>query len=299
MWADASRSRWTALTVLQLPLPPWQAQFNMLSFNKSTVRAMKNYLKAAALAFLLLPCAVFAQQGAESWELQVREFDARYWKAFNDCEVQKLAAMNTDDLEFYHDVGGMSKGVAVFSEDFARNICSRPDAARIRREAVADSLRFYPMRDGAILYGAIVSGEHLFYDVPKDGKEVLTVRAHFTHMLLLQNGEWKVSRVLSFEHGPVRKLTARAEANVPAAQLDLLAGHYVEKDGAFMDIKRDGKHLSLSSGNAVFVLKAGGKDEFFASDRPLTMMFARDRSGKGRTLTVREEGKVVAEAVRR
>ena len=166
---------------------------------------MKNYMIPAALAFLLSPYGAIAQPSAESWELQVREFDARYWKAFNDCEVQKLAAMNTDDLEFYHDVGGMSKGVAIFAQDVARNLCGRPDGARTRREAVADSLRFYPMREGAKLYGAIVSGEHLFYQVPKGGKEVLSVRAAFTHMLLLQNGEWKVSRVLSYEHGPARK----------------------------------------------------------------------------------------------
>lgn len=66
-----------------------------------------------------------------------------------------------------------------------------------------------------------------------------------------------------------------------------------------MDVSRDGLRLSLASGKTVIVLKAASKDAFFASDRPLTMTFTRDRSGRGRTLTVREEGKVVAEAVRR
>jgi hypothetical protein len=259
---------------------------------------MKNHLNAAALALLLLPCAALAQQAAESWELQVREFDARYWKAYNDCEVQKLATMSSDDLEFYHDLGGMSKGVAAFSASMAKNLCGRPDGARTRRAAVADSLRFYPMREGATVYGAIISGEHLFYQEPKGGKEVFIGRARFTHILLLRDGEWKVSRALSFDHGSGRKVTARVEENIPAARLDLLAGNYVEKDGD-IDIKRDGKRLSLSSGKTVVALKAGGKDEFFASDQPLTVTFARDSSGKGRTLTVREEGVVVAEAVRR
>lgn len=260
---------------------------------------MNNPLRAAAFALLLLPCTVaFAQGSTQSWEEQVRQFDSGYWKAFNACEVKKLAAMKTDDLEFYHDVGGVSKGGAVVVESIAKNICGRPDF-RIRREAVEGSVRFYPMRDGGKLYGAIVSGEHLFHETPKGGKEVLTGRARFTHMLLLRDGQWKMSRVLSFDHGPAGKQTDRAEAHVPAAQLDKLAGHYVEKDGAFMNIKRDGKRLSLDSGKTVFVLKAAGKDEFFASDRPLTMMFTRDRAGKGHKLTVREEGKVVAVAVRR
>ncbi len=173
--------------------------------------AMKNNLHAAALALLLLPCTALAQNTDDNWEAQVRQFDSGYWKAFNECEVKKMAAMNTDDLEFYHDRGGVEKGVALFSEAIAKNICGQP-GVRVRREAVADSIRFYPMRDGGKLYGAIVSGEHAFYRIPKGGKEVMTGQARFTHMLLLQDGQWKVSRVLSFDHGPARKATAGAEA---------------------------------------------------------------------------------------
>ena len=259
---------------------------------------MKNHLNALVLSLLLMPCAALAEPAADAWEAQVRQFDTDYWKAFNACEVQKLAAMNTSDLEFYHDVGGAMKGTASFAAATEKNICGRADAG-VRREAIAGSMRFYPMRDGGKLYGAIISGEHRFYEVPKGGKEVLVGQARFTHMLLLQDGLWKVSRILSFDHGPARQETVRAEARVSAAQLDQLAGHYVEKDGNFMDIKRDGNRLSMDAGKTVFVLKAAGKDEFFASDRPLTMTFTRARAGRGQTLTVREEGKVVAEAVRR
>lgn len=170
---------------------------------------MKNHLNAAALALMLLPAGALAQAAADTWEAEVRQFDTRYWKAFNDCEVQKLARMNTDDLEFYHDLGGPSKGVAPFTAAVANNICGRPDLTAIRREAVDASLRFYPMRDGGKLYGAIITGEHLFHQTPKGGKEVLTGRAQFTHMLLLKDGEWKVSRVLSFDHGPAGKETPR------------------------------------------------------------------------------------------
>lgn len=252
----------------------------------------------AAMALLLLPLIASAQPAADAWEAEVRQFDTRYWNAFNSCDVPTLAQMNTEDLEFYHDVAGVIKGKATFADTFAKNICGRADAG-VRREAIAESMKFYPMRDGGKLYGAIVSGEHRFYDVPKGRAEVLTGQARFTHTLLLKDGQWKVSRVLSFDHGPVRQQTLRAEVSVPIASLVQLAGHYVEKNGNYMDIKRDGRRLSLVSGPMVLVLKAAGKDEFFASDRPLTLTFARDRSGIGRSLTVRENGKIVAQAARR
>ncbi len=259
---------------------------------------MKNLLQASALAIALQPALGLAQGTPASWEADVRQFDARYWQAFNNCEVQKLAAMNTADLEFYHDTSGVSKGVTEYAESIARNICARKDVT-ITREERAGSVQYFPMREGDKLYGAIVSGEHLFYSTPTGGKKTLTGQARFTHMLLLQGGVWKVSRVLSFDHGPARLHTARAEVTLSAAQLGLLAGRYVEKDGAFIDIKRDGKRLALDSGKTVIVLKAGGANEFFASDRPLTVTFARDRGGKPRALTVREEGEVVAQAIRR
>jgi len=149
---------------------------------------------------LLYPAASRAHAADDGWETAVRTFDADYWRAFNDCEVRKLAAMNTDDLEFYHDRGGLEKGRQLFEKSVAANICSNPDR-RVRREAVADSLRYYPLRDGAKLYGAIVSGEHLFYRRTTSGPEQLTGRARFTHTLLLEGGQWKVARVLSFDHG--------------------------------------------------------------------------------------------------
>lgn len=160
---------------------------------------MKKSLTPAILALLLAPCAAFAQPAAAAWETEVRQFDAAYWQAFNSCSVAKLADMNTDDLEFYHDKGGLEKGKALFTDAISKNICGRPDI-RVRREEVAGSMNFYPLRDGATLYGAIISGEHRFYSVRK-GTETLGGQARFTHVLLLKDGVWKVARVLSFDHG--------------------------------------------------------------------------------------------------
>ena len=53
-----------------------------------------------------------------------------------------------------------------------------------------------------MVYGAILSGEHVFYVRQKGKPEVLDGRAKFTHLWLLKDGVWKMSRVLSYDHGP-------------------------------------------------------------------------------------------------
>jgi hypothetical protein len=166
---------------------------------------MKTHLTAATLALLLLPCFSIARAAPDTWEADVRQFDAQYWQAFNGCDVAKVTNMNTEDLEFYHDVGGLMHGRASFSEAVTKNICYRADGSRIRREAIAAGIKYYPLRDGARLYGALVTGEHRFYTTLKGGVEELTGQARFTNTLLLKDGAWKVARVLSFDHGPARR----------------------------------------------------------------------------------------------
>jgi hypothetical protein len=157
-----------------------------------------------AIVALLLPGLSLAQTNPDAWEADVRTFDSAYWQAFNSCDVPKLAQMNTEDLEFYHDKGGVSKGRAIFAATFGKNICGNP-ALRVRREAIPESIKVFPLRDGDKLYGAIVSGEHRFYRVPQGGPETVTGQAHFTHTLLLADGVWQVARVLSYDHGAPRR----------------------------------------------------------------------------------------------
>ena len=164
---------------------------------------MKTSLVAAAAALLLAPCAVFGQVTNDNLEASVRQFDDEYWKAFNACEVQKQTRMNAQDIEFYHDVGGVMRGRASFAETTAKNICGRKDW-RLRRAEVPGTVKFYPLRSNGNVYGAVVSGEHYFYHTNKGHAETLEGKARFTHTLLLNDGQWQVARVLSYDHGPAK-----------------------------------------------------------------------------------------------
>jgi hypothetical protein len=59
---------------------------------------------------------------------------------------------------------------------------------------VQGSIEVYPMTG----YGAIQMGEHRFVEA---GAETSTI-AKFVHLWRQENGLWRISRVLSFEHKP-------------------------------------------------------------------------------------------------
>lgn len=117
--------------------------------------------------------------------------------AYNQCDVDKMATFFTPDLEFYHDKSGLTTPLSALISSTRTGLCGNADW-RLRREVVKGSLKVYPIAH----YGAILSGEHVFYINEKGKEERLDGRANFTHIWRLTNNEWKMSRVLSYDHRP-------------------------------------------------------------------------------------------------
>ncbi|HET7773776.1 MAG TPA: nuclear transport factor 2 family protein [Burkholderiaceae bacterium] len=111
-------------------------------------------------------------------------FDA----AFVSCDAAAFRALFTDDAEFYHDRTGLSAGEA------ARTLKACPRDQGVTRTLVPGSLEVYPMKG----YGAIQMGRHTFARRGEPGAEV----AQFVHLWKLENGAWRLARVLSFDHKP-------------------------------------------------------------------------------------------------
>jgi hypothetical protein len=257
---------------------------------------MKHAVNCAALAILLLSPLAFAQSAPQQdWEAEVRQFDTAFWDAYNQCDIKKLVELNTDDMEFYHDKGGLMVGKAKFAAAMENNICGNP-AERVRRAAVAESVRVFPMHANGKLYGAVISGEHQFYNYPKGGPEILAGRARFTHMLLLKDGAWKLSRVLSYDHGPAAVDVKLTEVKLAAPVLERLAGTYKAKDGMAIVVKSAGDHLLATAGGSNFELYPLNETTYFMKKRDIKVAFSVDQAGKPQGLVVREHGAVVAEA---
>jgi ketosteroid isomerase-like protein len=116
--------------------------------------------------------------------------DSAIFDAFNAHDVDRLMAMFTDDLEFYHDTGGLTDYKQT-AEGFKKMFASTPD---IRRDLVKGSLEVYPIKD----HGAVEIGEHRFCHKENGKDDCGTFKFA---MIWRKSGEsWKISRVISYGH---------------------------------------------------------------------------------------------------
>ena len=158
---------------------------------------------------MLLSFCAFSLSAQTESEVKtaVLHADSLFWTDFNACDLQGMQKYVADDVEFYHDKGGIQKGIEEFSRTTKNNLCSNSDF-RLRREAVPGTVKVYVMTKDGVPYGAILLGEHVFYIVQK-GKERLDGLAKFTHLWILRDSSWKMERILSFDHGPAPKNMTR------------------------------------------------------------------------------------------
>lgn len=118
--------------------------------------------------------------------------DSIFFEAFNTCDTTMSKSLFTKDLEFYHDHGGLTN-----YDQNLRSIIYRCNATtKVRRELVPGSLEVYPIKD----YGAIEIGRHRFYYRQVGEEEKLDGTFKFIHIWVHKNNEWKISRVISFDH---------------------------------------------------------------------------------------------------
>lgn len=256
---------------------------------------MKKTVLALLFASAMIAPMTYAAPAPAGWDAAVRTFDDAYWAAYNHCDLKTLSAMNADDLEFYHDAGGVMKGKAPFDKAMANNICGNP-ANKVRREAIKDTVHVYPLMEKGMLYGAIIEGDHYFYNQAKGYPEVRSGRAKFTSLYLVKDGVWKMSRVLSYDHAPVAPEVSAADIQATPAALALLAGTYTAKDRMVLTVQPAGSRLVVLAGGSSFELYPTTVNNFAMKTRPITVSFSVDAAGKGQGIVVRENGSVVVEA---
>jgi ketosteroid isomerase-like protein len=128
---------------------------------------------------------------------RIASLDSSFFEAYNRCELAKIEAYFTDDVEFYHEKRGVIKTRKGVMEVIAKNLCG-DSSNKVRRELVAGSLHVYAIND----YGAIAIGEHRFYLTQKGQIEKLDGTGKFVNLWQRQDGAWRMSSVLSYGFRP-------------------------------------------------------------------------------------------------
>lgn len=166
-------------------------------------------MNALFKAFLLLStlilsivCNAQVETSSELYKTLKKNDSLIFDSAFNECKTSDLTALIAEDIEFYHDTGGIDIGKEPFLESVKQGICGNP-AVRPYRELIKGSLQVFPLKNNGTLYGAIQKGDHNFY-LKENGKTRPTVTAKFTHLWILENKKWTLKRVLSYDHQPIQ-----------------------------------------------------------------------------------------------
>ena len=160
-----------------------------------TTRRARLLIVLPLLALLAAPASSqTTRQSAQEDPLfrTLASLDAAVFDAYNACDLEKFGSYFAEDLEFYHDKGGVTRGRPALVESIKKNICGK-----VRRELVTGSMEVHPMDN----YGALQIGSHRFCDVKAVKCDPKTSGiARFIHLWENKEGAWKITRVLSYDH---------------------------------------------------------------------------------------------------
>ena len=251
----------------------------------------KSIFRSALYVLALAACSarIYAQTEEQKLTATIIRLDSAFWKAYNNCDTAQFKNFVTDDVEFYHDKGGITTGSVALIESIDKNICGSANS-HLRREAVAGTVKVYPMQNGDEIYGAVISGEHIFYMAEKGKPEYQSGAANFTHLWQLKNDVWKMSRILSYNHHAPDYINTRKEIDLPTRQLDQLIGNYKSDRSGTMTLVRENKVLILRDAKNSYILYPQSDTLFFTKERDLTFQFATDAAGKPLKMIVNEHG---------
>jgi hypothetical protein len=158
-------------------------------------------MKLYSLVFFILSISVATAQENDTSKffIELKQADSLvFTQGFNTCNLKILDSILHKDLQFFHDQHGMQNRKEFF-KGFKESICTNTNEKPIRK-LVEGSLIVYPLKKNNKIYGAIQMGVHKFYIAKPNKEDRLTSTGKFIHTWLLENGEWKLYKVLSYDH---------------------------------------------------------------------------------------------------
>ena len=150
------------------------------------------FLSLAVFAIVVLtsfmPVFVFPDDEDTPTSLydSIATMDAMWEDAYNNCKLDVMEELISEDLEFYHDQGGLMTSKQKLNEALKNNICGK-----VTRQLKEGSLEVYPIKG----YGAVEMGLHAFHNKKEPGLQVHYSK--FVHIWKRDNGKWRITRVIS------------------------------------------------------------------------------------------------------
>ncbi|MEZ4796716.1 MAG: nuclear transport factor 2 family protein [Flavobacteriaceae bacterium] len=117
---------------------------------------------------------------------KIEELDSIFFTAYNNCDLDKQASLIAEDIEFYHDKGGLMTSKIDIIEATKNNICGK-----VTRELIKGSIEVYPINN----YGAVQIGYHKFFN--NQEPDAISNPSKFIAIWKNENKTWQMSRIVS------------------------------------------------------------------------------------------------------
>ncbi|MEJ2163770.1 MAG: nuclear transport factor 2 family protein [Robiginitalea sp.] len=149
---------------------------------------MKAILKIlCSLAVLAFATGATAQVSENSDLYRtILSLDEAYFEAYNTCDLKTQAGLLSDELEFYHDQGGLSKSKSDILRSIETNICGK-----VTRELLSQSVEVHEIKG----FGAVEIGLHKFYNSEEPDAESKPSR--FVTVWKQEDRRWTMHRIIS------------------------------------------------------------------------------------------------------
>lgn len=130
-------------------------------------------------------CETYIPDDIELYQ-NIVAMDSVFFMAYNTCDLIKQAEIYADDIEFYHDKGGLMTSKQDILGGTENNICGK-----VTRELVKGSIEVYPINN----FGAIEMGMHLFHN--NQEPDAVPHASKFIIMWKNENESWLITKVVS------------------------------------------------------------------------------------------------------
>lgn len=114
------------------------------------------------------------------------ELDDIFFTAYNTCDLEKQSELMSEDLEFYHDQGGLSTSKEEIMTALENNICGK-----VTRELVEGSIEVHEIPG----FGAVQMGMHKFHNSQEPN--AISKASKFVTIWKRDDDDWKITRVIS------------------------------------------------------------------------------------------------------
>lgn len=144
------------------------------------------------IVLLIFVCNPFALMFGQVYETDNQKLydtivylDSIFFNAYNTCDMELQSELYSDNIEFYHDQGGLSTSKQDILTAIKNNICDK-----VVREKLKESIEVYPIAN----YGAVEIGLHRFHNKAEGN---ISDPSKFIIFWQNVNGRWMVTKVVS------------------------------------------------------------------------------------------------------